>query len=72
MTVSDLGVIVAVVGASGSTIVSYILPGIFYYRLYNGDDSQPAWKTYAALGQFLLGLIIIPVCLFFIFWKASR
>ena len=33
MVVDNLGVILAVVGATGSTTISYILPGIFYVRV---------------------------------------
>jgi hypothetical protein len=31
--ISDLGVILSLVGATGSTVVSYILPGVFYLSL---------------------------------------
>jgi amino acid permease len=34
---SDLGVILSLVGATGSTVVSYILPGVFYLSLYRKD-----------------------------------
>lgn len=34
---SDLGVILSLVGATGSTVVSYILPGAFYLSLYKQD-----------------------------------
>lgn len=67
LSVSDLGVILGLVGATGSTIVSYILPGFFYYLIFKDNAEAPKWKTYAALCQGILGLIIIPVCLTFIF-----
>jgi hypothetical protein len=35
--ISDLGVILSLVGATGSTVVSYILPGAFYLSLYKKD-----------------------------------
>jgi Transmembrane amino acid transporter protein len=34
LSVKDLGVVLAVVGATGSTVVSYILPGAFYYNMF--------------------------------------
>lgn len=65
LSVEDLGVMLSLVGATGSTLVSYILPGFCYYFLFK--DEGPAWKRYVALFQGCLGLIIIPVCLTFIF-----
>jgi amino acid permease len=67
MATSDLGVILSIVGATGSTIVSYILPGFVYYLTFKDDISSPKWKTHLALFQGILGLIIMPVCLAFIF-----
>ena len=67
MATSDLGVILSIVGATGSTIVSYILPGFVYYLTFRDDSSSPKWKTNLALIQGILGLIIMPVCLTFIF-----
>jgi amino acid permease len=66
ITVHDLGIVLAFVGATGSTIVSYILPGIFYYKIFRNDELEPKWKTKLSLLQFTLGLIIIPVCLYFL------
>merc|ERR1712157_156686 len=36
MCISDLSFILSIVGATGSTIVSYILPGLIYIRLHKG------------------------------------
>ena len=33
LIITDLGVILSIVGATGSTIVSYILPGLIYLKL---------------------------------------
>ena len=33
MVVSDLSVVLGLVGATGSTTICYILPGAFYYKL---------------------------------------
>ena len=67
ITVEDLGVILALVGASGSTIVSYILPGLFYYRIFQRNDDEinenveePRWKLHVALAQLIVGIVLIP------------
>ena len=65
LTVSNLGTVLALVGATGSTTVSYILPGFFYYILFQNEG--PAWKRHLSLAQGILGLIIVPVALTFIF-----
>ena len=65
LTVTDLGTVLAFVGATGSTAVSYILPGFFYYFIFK--DEGPVWKRNLALFQGCLGLVIVPVCLTFIF-----
>lgn len=65
ITLSDLGVLLSLVGATGSTIVSYILPGFLYYIHFK--DEGPVWKRNMALVQGCLGLIIMPVALTFIF-----
>lgn len=61
--VSNLGKVMAVVGATGSTSVSYILPGACYWRLH----PYPHAKRYVAGGLFCLGVLIIPTALHSIF-----
>ena len=62
MCIRDSSTILSVVGATGSTAVSYILPGGIYYRL-----AEPSPKRTLALGQFLLGCCIVPTALTLIF-----
>ena len=63
MCVHDLGIVLALVGATGSTMVSYILPGAIYYRLHpNGGLLQ----RLAAM-QFCIGCCIVPIALWGIF-----
>lgn len=38
MTVSSLDTVLAYVGATGSTSISFILPGIFYYKISSPDS----------------------------------
>ena len=61
--VTDLGVVLSVVGATGSTTITFILPGICYYKLF----PRPSIKRTLALFQFALGCCIIPFALYFIF-----
>jgi hypothetical protein len=69
LVVADLGIVIALLGATGSTTINYILPGAVYWRLYDGtgEDQGPAWKRTAAAGMFMLGCVIMPVCVGFIF-----
>lgn len=38
MTVSSLSVVLAYVGSTGSTSISFILPGLFYYKISSPDS----------------------------------
>jgi Transmembrane amino acid transporter protein len=40
LSVNDLGVVLSIVGATGSTVVSYILPGVFYYNMFGGKPTR--------------------------------
>jgi len=64
MAVKDLGVILAIVGATGSTTISYILPGIIYLKLHKADEWTP--KKIGAAVLLGAGCVIIPACLTFI------
>ena len=66
--VENLSTVLAVVGATGSTTVSYLLPGITYYVMH----SKPHKKRYLALLQMSLGCIIIPLSLTSIGMKGSE
>jgi amino acid permease len=66
LVVSDLGIVIALIGATGSTTINYILPGAVYWRLHESDGSSE-FKRKCAGGLFILGCIIMPVCVTFIF-----
>jgi amino acid permease len=66
LSVDDLGAVLSVVGATGSTLVSYILSGFCYFFLFR--EEGPVWKRYLALLQGCVGLCLIPICLTFIFF----
>ena len=55
MSVTDLGIILALVGATGSTMVSYILPGAIYYRLH----TEPHFLRSVALAIFCVGACLL-------------
>jgi amino acid permease len=40
MTVSSLATVLAYVGSTGSTSISFILPGLFYYKISDPDSPQ--------------------------------
>ena len=63
MVVQDLGVVLAMVGATGSTLVSYILPGLIYWKLF--DDKWDATRVLACI-QFLVGCLVMPIALYFV------
>jgi amino acid permease len=60
--VDDLGVILALVGATGSTLVSFVLPGLIYIKLYPNKDLS----LVMAYVQLLLGIVITPLALYLI------
>lgn len=65
---SHLGTILAFVGASSGSLVSFILPGFAYwYTLPEGHPDAPQYKRYFALFQGIVGCILMPVGLAFIF-----
>ena len=57
--VDDLGVILALVGATGSTMVSFVLPGLIYIKVYPNKDLS----LVMAYVQLLLGIVITPLAL---------
>jgi amino acid permease len=66
MAVADLGVVLEIVGATGSTIISYILPGSTYLALHPMIKGKfQSMRLFASI-QLVVGCIIMPVCLFFV------
>jgi amino acid permease len=60
MVVSDLGTILGLVGATGSTTVTYILPGFIYLKTF--PEGKLKWL---AVLQLCLGLVIMPIALYY-------
>ena len=62
LAVDDLGIVLSVVGATGSTTVSYILPGGTYFLL-----KRRGAKRWLGFLQVVLGFTIMPISLALIF-----
>ena len=69
MITDNLGVVLALIGATGATIITYILPGAAFYVLYP-EGTAPEWKRKMAYGFVVFGIFIMPFCLAFIFVPA--
>ncbi|KAJ8602382.1 hypothetical protein CTAYLR_004239 [Chrysophaeum taylorii] len=65
--VKSLSLVMSLVGATGSTAISYILPGGIYYYLYKDDPRQSALKCRLAFSLFAFGLCVVPTALVLIF-----
>jgi len=65
--VHDLQIVLAFVGSTGSTTISFILPGLFYWKLFRGRDNEPRVKFLrtAALILTIYGFCILVFCLSF-------
>lgn len=59
LLVQDLSLVLEIVGATGSTAVSYLLPGLLYFYAH----PWPHFRRRLALGQVLVGLAVMITCL---------
>lgn len=65
MIVNDLSVVLEVVGSIGSPIISFILPGLFYYKMTDPKlkyEDHYLIKKKIALAYIIFGCVIIPFC----------
>ncbi|KAI9493525.1 transmembrane amino acid transporter protein-domain-containing protein [Zychaea mexicana] len=63
ITVSELDLVLAFVGSTGSTTISFILPGIFYYKIHENDPWKPGKISAVCLA--IYGILVMGVCLTF-------
>lgn len=67
-TVKSFALVLAVVGATGSTAISFILPGLFGYKLIGSDKQEPSTKEKAlrllSLALAAWGVVVMVVCLY--------
>ena len=68
LSIDNLGVVLSFVGATGSTIVSYILPGACYFLL----RKDAGWKRYLGLLQLGLGCVLMPLSLTLIIMRLQQ
>lgn len=66
ISVTDLSTILSLVGATGSTAICYILPGVLFYRMkrmVRGDDNEGLGTSeVGALALSVFGGIMMVVC----------
>ena len=65
IAVHDLGLVLSVVGATGSTMISYIVPGASSYVLLEGP------QRWVGLALLCIGSVMMPVSLYLIFFGAG-
>ncbi|KAG8703407.1 hypothetical protein FRC08_002857 [Ceratobasidium sp. 394] len=63
--VDDLQLVLSFVGSTGSTTISFILPGLFYFKLFRNDPGHSRVLLGAALALALYGALIFVFCLSF-------
>jgi len=63
--VDNLEMVLSFVGATGSTTISFILPGLFYWKLTKDDPNKNRLLNLGALGLACYGFLILVFCLSF-------
>ncbi|KAI8327611.1 transmembrane amino acid transporter protein-domain-containing protein [Blakeslea trispora] len=63
ISISQLDIVLSFVGSTGSTAISFILPGLFYFKIYAADRYH--WKRMLALFLVCYGLMVMTICLTF-------
>ncbi|KIM90493.1 hypothetical protein PILCRDRAFT_185179 [Piloderma croceum F 1598] len=63
--VDDLQLVLSFVGSTGSTTISFILPGLFYWKLTRKDPAANKFLNRAALVLSMYGACIFVFCLGF-------
>lgn len=74
ISVSNLSTVLAFVGATGSTTICYILPGIFYYKLVENQraiGSPRPLLQYASVAMVILGFLIMILSLSSIIYRGG-
>ncbi|ORZ08194.1 transmembrane amino acid transporter protein-domain-containing protein [Absidia repens] len=63
ISVSQLDLVLAFVGSTGSTTISFILPGLFYYKIHEKDPWKGKKLTAVVLA--IYGFLVMVICLSF-------
>ncbi|KAI0306057.1 vacuolar amino acid transporter 5 [Multifurca ochricompacta] len=61
--VDNLEMVLSFVGATGSTTISFILPGLFYWKLTKDDPNRNKLLNTGALALICYGFLILIFCL---------
>jgi amino acid permease len=69
ISVSQLDLVLSFVGSTGSTAISFILPGIFYLKISSQTQTQSKWTTILAKYLVVYGFLVMIFCLTFNFRK---
>lgn len=68
VTIKSFALVLAIVGATGSTAISFILPGLFGYKLIGSElDDPSALESILknlSLGLTIWGFVVMVVCLY--------
>ncbi|KAF9785458.1 transmembrane amino acid transporter protein-domain-containing protein [Thelephora terrestris] len=67
--VYNLEMVLSIVGATGSTMVSFILPGMFFWKLTKGDLGTSKLLNRSALGLAVYGALVFIFCLGYNIYK---
>ncbi|KAF9506393.1 hypothetical protein BS47DRAFT_1378132 [Hydnum rufescens UP504] len=70
--VDDLQLVLSFVGSTGSTAISFILPGLFYYKLFGDQPGHSKAMKWASAALALYGVLIFIFCLTFNIWKVLQ
>jgi len=68
--VNDLGIVFEIVGTVGSNTICYIMPAYLYIQTFRGKQGTSSLKLRLAYLQLCIGCLVLPTCLFSIFYKA--
>ncbi|KAF9643712.1 hypothetical protein BDM02DRAFT_3220784 [Thelephora ganbajun] len=67
--VNDLQMVLSFVGSTGSTTVSFILPGLFFWKLTRNDPGTGKLLNRSALGLAMYGMLVFVFCLSYNIYK---
>jgi len=70
--VNDLQLVLSFVGSTGGTIVSFILPGLFYWQLTRADRNRSTALSLGALALAAYGIFVFVFCLCFNIYKVAH
>ncbi|KZP01804.1 hypothetical protein CALVIDRAFT_474204 [Calocera viscosa TUFC12733] len=68
--VDDLQLVLSFVGSTGSTTISFILPGLLYFQLFRHDQDSSRTLKWGSLALSIYGTFILVFCLSFNIYKA--